>query len=116
MPARGTWKDRGAVLVAVEKPMSRRGRGSDVLAYALGAIVSSIEPEVPVELVRADDWRRGLGMKTRADRRVHKAASVAFATEHWTNGPELGAGGDAADAFCIAWDARARLEARETSS
>jgi hypothetical protein len=105
MPARGRWDDAGVVQVAIEKPMSRDGRGADSLQYALGAILAAIPPRIPLSLLRADDWRRALGLPLRAPRESHKRNAVEFAAEHWNNAPNV-IGEDAADAFCIAYAAR----------
>lgn len=107
MPSRGAVEDAGVVLVAIEKPMSRAGRGADSLQYALGAILTTIPTDVEVELVRADDWRRTCELPVRAPRDRHKRNAVEFAAARWLNAPAV-IHEDAADAFCIAWAARHR--------
>lgn len=106
LPARGIWRDRGALMVAIEKPMSREARGLDSMQIALGAIVDTLDPDMPLELVRADDWRKRCGLPIRAPREQHKANAARFARDHWTNAPITFASDDASDAFGIAWAAR----------
>lgn len=105
MPARGQWRDAGVTLVAIEKPYSRQGRGSDSIQYALGAILATIPPDVELQLIRADDWRRACQLPVRAPRDRHKRNAVEFAAAHWLDVPAV-LHEDAADAFCIAWAAR----------
>ncbi len=111
MPARGTWTDRGAVVVGIELPYGRAG--SDRMAYALGAIIASIDEELPLELLRSDDWRRrcslpirGKGATPAAKSLYLKQASVEFASKHWKVGLPPILTDHAADAFGIAYATR----------
>lgn len=106
MPARGVWRDHGALTVAIETPMGAGVmQGTVPLLIVLGAIIDTIDRDIPLALLRSDDWRKICGLKLRAPRLEHKAAAIRFAFERWENHPPA-IDDNVADAFCIAWAAR----------
>jgi hypothetical protein len=108
MPARGAWRDAGVSLLAIETPFSR-GPGIAPMMAVYGALLQLFPPDLPLLELRSDDWRKEVGIPIRkpraADKDWHKRQAAAFAREQWTNHPTIDHNG--AEAFCIAWAARA---------
>lgn len=114
LPTRGAWKDSGVLVVAIEEPFNHSPNGLTPLLLTLGAILGTLPRDIPLALLRADDWRRQCGLPTRAPggRPEHKQNAIAFARRQWDN-PPIRLDDNAADAFCIAWAARELHRARE---
>lgn len=112
MPARGAWTDAGVVAVAIEEPFNRATMGGQVpLLIALGAIIAGLPPDMPLALLRADDWRKACGLRIRGPRAELKRESIAFAERAWIGAPAR-IDDNAADAFGIAWAMRDLAEKR----
>lgn len=116
LPTRGAWADAGCVLAAIEEPFSRQSMSGQVpILMVIGAILSTLPTDIPVALLRADDWRRGCDLPLRGARSDLKRASVSFARERWRNAPDI-LDDNAAESFAIAfagrelWDAQQKRE------
>lgn len=106
MPPRASWADLGVIAAAIEEPFSRASMGGQVpILMALGGVLQTIPVNLPVALLRADDWRKECGLPIRGPREKLKAASVDFAATHWANRPQA-LDDNQADAFGLAWAAR----------
>lgn len=113
MPSRGHWADRGCLLVAIETPMGAGVMAGTVpLLIALGAIVDTLDRDMPLALLRSDDWRRACELPARAPRPQHKKNAIQFAQAHWKDSPAR-IDDNTADAFCIAWAGRELVRTRE---
>lgn len=110
MPARGSWADSGCVLIAIEEPFARGKMGGQVpILMVIGSILACLPDDIPVALLRADDWRRSCGLPIRGARTDLKAASLRFAREQWANHPAT-LDDNAADAYGIAFAGRELYE------
>lgn len=110
MPARTGWDDSGVVLFAIEEPFSRATMSGQVpILMAIGALIACLPTDVPVALLRADDWRRSCGLPIRGQRDDLKRAAIRFAEKTWQNAPAL-IDDNAADAFGIAYAGRELYE------
>jgi hypothetical protein len=106
MPARGAWRDAGVTAIGIEEPFSRATMGGQVpLLITLGAIVATLPRDLPLALLRADDWRKACGLPIRGQRDQLKQASIGFAERAWAK-PPLPLDDNVADAFGIAWATR----------
>lgn len=114
MPPRTRWHDQ-AVAIGIEKPFSRNGRGGDTMAIVLGAIIASLPADLPLHLIRADDWRRACELKIRQPRADHKRAAIDFAGDRWADHP-MPLTSDCADAYCIAHATRILAAPQEAAA
>lgn len=106
MPSRGVWADRGALTVAIETPMGAGVmQGTVPLLIVLGAIIDTLDQDIPLALLRPDDWRKRCGLPLRGPRHELKAHAIRFAFQNWANHPPV-LDDNVADAFGIAWAAR----------
>lgn len=113
LPTRGAWADAGCVLAAIEEPFSRQSMSGQVpILMVIGAILSTLPTDIPVALLRADDWRRGCNLPLRGARPDLKRASVGFARSRWRNAPDI-LDDNAAEAWCIAYAGRELWDAAE---
>jgi hypothetical protein len=113
LPARTAWHDSGVLLIAIEEPYSRASMSGQVpILMAIGAILACLPEDLPVDLLRADDWRRACELPTRGPRDQLKTAAIKFTERHWSNQPTY-IDDNAADAYCLAWTARQLHETRE---
>lgn len=97
----GYWSD--VVLVALEDPA---GRGDTrKIARVQGVVIATIPSRVQVWTLQPAEWRRHCGLKGSAS----KDDVFAWAMRHWPykTGDLLCTPQDAADAYCIAYAARA---------
>ena len=111
MPARGAWKDHGVIRFSIEEPMTAPGHGgfqsAVPQAVLRGALLACLPTGIPVELVKAHEWKRqSLGGGSPGHGNAKKPEIREWAEAHWANPPDHFTQ-DAADAFCIAWAARA---------
>lgn len=104
MPARSAWRDAGAALIAVERPFSHHAGTLAPMMLAYGGLLQLLPVDVPLLELSAPEWRRECLLPQRGDDR--KPAAVRFAREQWTDQPPA-IDDNAADAFCIAYAARA---------
>lgn len=106
LPPRTDWNDQGILRAAIEKPYAAgQMRGNDMLMMAIGSVLQMIPQAVPVDLLRADDWRKACGLPTRGERLDLKRAALNFTGDHWADHPTP-LDDNTADAYCIAWACR----------
>lgn len=106
MPARAEWRDQGVLEVCIEEPFARGNmRGQVPILMVIGAILQTIPPEIPLAIVRADDWRRVCDLPIRGTRETLKKAAIDFAGDHWPNHPAP-LDDNMADGYCIAFACR----------
>lgn len=111
LPARGAWRDMGAVLIAIELPMTAPGHGGFQAAVPQavirGALLACLpkHDDVPVALMPAHLWKKwslGGGFPGKGQAKKPEIAEWAKAT--WTN--RSTSDQNLLDAFCIAYAAR----------
>ena len=106
MPSRGAWRDSGVTVIGIEEPFAYGTMKSlPAMLMVLGAIIATLPPELPLALLRADDWRKACGLRIRGQRDELKREAIRFATSRWSN-PPLRVDDNIADAFGVAWAAR----------
>lgn len=100
----GEWWDDVA-LVAIERPAGRGTSAVIDMAVVAGVIVSRVPARIPIWRLGPSEWRRHCGLKGSAS----KDDVFAWAMRHWPykTGDLLCTPQDAADAYCIAYAARA---------
>jgi len=111
LPSRGAWRDSGVLALGIEEPFHHSHKGLAPMLLTLGAIIDTLPRDVPLALLRADDWRRACGLPLRVGRPEHKQNAITFTREHWPNPTRID--DNVGDAFCIAWATRDLHRARE---
>ena len=104
MPSRSWWEDEGVIAIGIEDPRGVARSADAPLYRAQGAILVCLPQLLLVQPWKPGEWRKQLGIAN-----TGKVAPAAFALERWL--PPVGVWTqDMADAYCLAYATRQRIE------
>lgn len=82
VPGSAWFEHHGVYLVAVEEPMGQNRQAISALNCVLGALGASLPDDLPAWTLRADEWKRGVGLPGNLSTTKGSDRLQAWAVEH----------------------------------